>query len=79
VADGFFHSFSGWVVYIVAFLLLFAVGRVLDSVGRRGRGSKGSSNKARVVQEEKKAKAVAAAASSTAVIKAAQVKGAEQL
>ena len=30
VADGFFHSFSGWVVYIVAFLLLFAVGWVLD-------------------------------------------------
>src|SRR6185503_18232364 len=23
VADGFFHSFSGWVVYIVAFLILF--------------------------------------------------------
>ena len=30
VADGFFHSFSGWAVYIVAFLLLFAVGLVLD-------------------------------------------------
>lgn len=30
VADGFFHSFSGWVVYIVAFLLLFAVGWILD-------------------------------------------------
>ncbi|HEY0006304.1 MAG TPA: exosortase [Pyrinomonadaceae bacterium] len=30
VADGFFHSFSGWVVYIVAFLLLFAVGWLLD-------------------------------------------------
>jgi len=30
VADGFFHSFSGWAVYIVAFLLLFAVGWVLD-------------------------------------------------
>ena len=26
VADGFFHSFSGWVIYIVAFLMLFAVG-----------------------------------------------------
>jgi exosortase/archaeosortase family protein len=34
VADGFFHSFSGWVMYIVAFLLLFAIGWVLD----RGRG-----------------------------------------
>src|SRR5258705_11450477 len=30
IADGFFHSFSGWVVYIAAFLLLFAVGWILD-------------------------------------------------
>jgi exosortase len=30
VADGFFHSFSGWVIYIVAFLLLFAVGWIVD-------------------------------------------------
>jgi exosortase len=30
VADGFFHSFSGWVIYVVAFLLLFAVGWVVD-------------------------------------------------
>lgn len=30
VADGFFHSFSGWVIYIVAFVLLFAVGWILD-------------------------------------------------
>ena len=30
VADGFFHSFSGWVIYIAAFLLLFAFGWVLD-------------------------------------------------
>jgi exosortase len=41
VADGFFHSFSGWVVYIVAFLLLFAVGWLLDRVGRRGKGDSG--------------------------------------
>jgi exosortase len=32
VADGFFHSFSGWVIYIVAFVMLFAVGMVLDRV-----------------------------------------------
>jgi exosortase len=32
VADGFFHSFSGWVIYIVAFLLLFGVGWILDRV-----------------------------------------------
>jgi exosortase len=30
VADGFFHTFSGWAIYIVAFLLLFAVGWILD-------------------------------------------------
>jgi exosortase/archaeosortase family protein len=30
VADGFFHTFSGWVIYIVAFLLLFAVGWIID-------------------------------------------------
>ncbi len=33
IADGFFHSFSGWVVYIVAFLLLFAVGWLIDRIG----------------------------------------------
>jgi len=30
VADGFFHSFSGWVIYVVAFLMLFGVGWALD-------------------------------------------------
>jgi hypothetical protein len=30
VADGFFHSFSGWVVYIVAFVLLFGVVWLID-------------------------------------------------
>ncbi len=30
VADGFFHSFSGWVVYIVAFIMLFGIGMILD-------------------------------------------------
>jgi exosortase len=30
VADGFFHSFSGWVIYIAAFLMLFGVGWLLD-------------------------------------------------
>ena len=32
VADGFFHSFSGWVIYVVASLMLFGVGWVLDRV-----------------------------------------------
>jgi len=30
VADGFFHSFSGWAIYIVAFIMLFGIGMVLD-------------------------------------------------
>jgi len=30
IADGFFHSFSGWATYIVAFLMLFGVGWILD-------------------------------------------------
>ncbi len=34
VADGFFHSFSGWVIYIAAAALLFATGWVLDRFGR---------------------------------------------
>jgi exosortase len=43
VADGFFHEFSGWVIYIAAFLLLFAFGWLLDrlnpSRGDRGGGA----------------------------------------
>ena len=45
VAEGFFHSFSGWVTYVVALTLLFAVGWVLDKASglmhlrsARGRG-----------------------------------------
>ena len=34
VADGFFHSFSGWVIYIAAALLLFATAWVLDCGAR---------------------------------------------
>jgi exosortase len=30
VADGFFHSFSGWAVYVAAFILLFGIGMILD-------------------------------------------------
>jgi exosortase len=37
VADGFFHSFSGWVIYIVAALLLFTTGWLLDRVARFGK------------------------------------------
>jgi exosortase len=49
IADGFFHSFSGWVIYVVAFLLLFFVGWVLDrfNPSRRKRSSEESSSTAR--------------------------------
>jgi hypothetical protein len=30
VADGFFHTFSGWAIYIVAFIMLFGIGILLD-------------------------------------------------
>jgi len=35
VADGFFHSFSGWVIYVAAAGLLFATGFALDRIGGR--------------------------------------------
>ena len=41
VADGFFHSFSGWVVYVVAFLLLFAFGWLVDRFDPGRGGPKG--------------------------------------
>lgn len=37
VADGFFHSFSGWVIYIAAAVLLFATGWMLDRFAGFGR------------------------------------------
>jgi exosortase len=54
VADGFFHTFSGWVVYIAAFLLLFAFGWLLDRFNpqrRRGGGPKDEGGAAEVVNE----------------------------
>jgi exosortase len=32
VADGFFHSFSGWIIFVVAFMLLFLCGWVLSFI-----------------------------------------------
>jgi exosortase/archaeosortase family protein len=42
VADGFFHTFSGWVIYIVAALLLFATGWVLDRFARLNKKGPGT-------------------------------------
>lgn len=41
VADGFFHSFSGWVIYISAALLLFAVAWFLDRLEPASRDTTG--------------------------------------
>jgi exosortase len=36
VADGFFHTFSGWVIYVAAALLLLGTGWFLDRLARLG-------------------------------------------
>jgi len=41
VADGFFHSFSGWVIYVAAAVLLLATGWVLDRFARLGKKDHG--------------------------------------
>ena len=45
VADGFFHSFSGWAIYIVAFILLFGIGMILDRFRPDRSGEKQSERK----------------------------------
>jgi exosortase len=79
VADGFFHSFSGWVVYIVAFLLLFAVGWLLDRIGARGKNGKGNKPGAAVSQNVKaeKAEALSQVGGTPAPVGVIQAKGAE--
>jgi exosortase len=51
VADGFFHSFSGWVIYVVAFLLLFAVGWVVDRFNPDRKKDKGPREKQQIVEK----------------------------
>src|SRR5215813_7236701 len=46
VADGFFHSFSGWAIYIAAFILLFGIGMILDRFRPAQAGNKHSERKA---------------------------------
>lgn len=79
VADGFFHTFSGWVVYIVAFLLLFAVGWLLDRIGKRGKGDGGDGKSKAAVQETKltKPEPTTAAAAGSASLNVIPAKGVE--
>jgi hypothetical protein len=53
VADGFFHTFSGWVIYIAAALLLFATGWALDRFARFPASAKSVSPTRGVVLEAK--------------------------
>ena len=46
VADGFFHTFSGWAVYIAAFVLLFGIGMILDRFRPARAGDEHSERKA---------------------------------
>jgi exosortase len=46
IADGFFHSFSGWVIYVVAALMLFATGWFLDRIMKFSFASSRSSRNA---------------------------------
>jgi exosortase len=80
VADGFFHSFSGWVVYIAAFLLLFAVGWLLDRLGNLGKGGRGGGRAAARRSKEgvaEKAEAARESASAHGPVGVPSVKGAE--
>ncbi len=36
-AEGFYHGFSGWLIFVLAFLLLMGAGTLLAKVGARGR------------------------------------------
>jgi exosortase len=81
VADGFFHSFSGWVVYIVAFLLLFGIGWLLDrlsKIGKGGNNGKGS-GRAQISETESKDESVSVGVNSPVVARSEIVaaKGAE--
>ena len=51
-ADGFFHSFSGWVIYICAALLLFAAAWLVDRFEPAPKESSlGNHNQERVIEE----------------------------
>ena len=42
-AEGFFHTFSGWIIFIVSILMLFAVRRILHWILDRRNGASADS------------------------------------
>jgi exosortase len=76
VADGFFHSFSGWVIYIAAALLMFAVGWLLDRFQPMTEKTEKRDRQERAVVKETKTEeiAVASRASAGSVIPAGEAK-----
>lgn len=42
-AEGFFHTFSGWVIYVLAFVLILAFGLILDRFEIKGQRTEGKS------------------------------------
>jgi exosortase/archaeosortase family protein len=34
-AEGFYHTFEGWLIFVVAFVLMLGTGAVLSKIGRR--------------------------------------------
>ena len=77
IADGFFHSFSGWVIYIVAFLLLFVVGFALEGAHRLGAGTKLDAHAKASTQDLSNEQTAHASTQTPASIAAISVKGAE--
>jgi len=72
VADGFFHSFSGWAIYIVAFMLLFLVGWVVDRFRPRpaAKSEVDAGEKPSVVLDEKSSREHVTVAGATKVLPA---------
>jgi exosortase len=83
VADGFFHEFSGWVIYIVAFLLLFAFGWLIDrfnparrgGTGRGGRGAAEASDAAVEAEVKGEPRAVEGAVAAPAAMSVGRGEG----
>jgi exosortase len=46
-AEGFFHTFSGWIIFVVSILLLFAVRRIFHLILDRGITRRGDSHNSR--------------------------------